>query len=369
MKNSSNLPLSQVVDVVECDPPAKLWHIPKVPPGYCPFCSRKVDEYDLSLTKFGGQVWHKNCFRCSLCNQPIGDEKYIAKDDCVFHQNCYKEVFCERCAKCGELIPSNELVNALGRFFHNRCMTCSKCGCTESPGNKFLIIFQFPYCRECFQEIEEYFPKCLTCRRTITPLQSKKDFMFHGRKYFLHHPQCLKCTLCPKEMNISECCVYRDKLFCKQCYETAMSRLCAKCNEPIFDNPISIENICWHTKHFVCSVCQQPIKPDTGVFKNGILKCMNCASEDQSKCAGCGKPVIEHRVSALGAIWHSACLRCQFCRELVYKQKFTSILNKPCCMSCFAALKQEERIDKRGQLKYDPRRKKMNESHRVRIHH
>ena len=351
------LPLANVVTIEPYDPPRRLWHIPNTPPGICPGCETKIDK---SRLQFAGHDWHPECFRCSLCRQQFQNQQCVLKDDLVLHQECFQQCFCERCAKCCKLIDPKKSVQAIGRSFHSKCFTCIRCGDSDSTLEMFLTIYGFPYCKNCFNELQDNFPKCLTCKKVILPTHEHREFFFRGKKYFVHYPDCIKCTYCPSQLHSKSCCVYeftendddnvQQQLVCKDCFDSANKKICASCNRPIFDAGARMENIFWHTEHFICSVCKQPLKPNTCVFYAGVLKCRTCSAQDRSKCAGCGQPVKEQGVHACGSLWHSTCLKCQFCNASVLSKKFSNIRNKPCCVDCFNKLKMENKIDKRGQL-------------------
>ncbi|OHT02065.1 hypothetical protein TRFO_07231 [Tritrichomonas foetus] len=350
MGDENLLPLAHIVAVASCEPPRRLWHVPNTHPGYCPGCERKIEK---TLLQFNGHDWHPECFRCSLCGQPFKNQGCVPKDDLILHNECYQQCFCERCAKCTELVSPKKAIQALGKIFHQKCFTCMRCGDQDATLNKFLTLYQFPYCNHCFEELSEYFPKCLHCKHVINPSQEKREFFFQGKKYFVHYPDCFKCVFCPEPLTTKNCCMYDNRLICRDCYDKGMAKICAHCNEPIFDQGAKMENIYWHSQHFVCSVCHQPLKPNTCVFRNGSLKCKSCSAEDRAKCSGCGKPVVEQGIHALGAVWHNECLRCQYCKKNVFKLRFSGIRNKPCCTECFMKLKSDGKIDKRGQLKID----------------
>lgn len=342
------LPFANIVSIEPFDPPRRLWHMPNTPPGICPGCETKIDKSRLT---FAGHDWHPECFRCSLCREPFQNPQCVPKDDLVLHQECYKQCFCERCAKCTQLIDPQQSVQAIGKFFHQKCFTCMKCGDRDSTMTSFLPLYGFPYCMRCFQELQENFPKCLTCKKVILPTHEHREFFFRGKKYYVHFQECFKCSYCPVQLHVKSCCAYEDKLVCTTCLSNAFKKMCAECNKPIFESQVAkMENIYWHPAHFVCSVCQQQLKPNTAVFNAGVLKCRTCSATDRSKCVGCGQVVSENGVHACGFLWHQNCLKCQFCDNNVLKAKFVNVQNKPCCVDCYRRLKSENKIDKRGQL-------------------
>jgi len=363
------LPFSVPLIIGQYDPPRRLWHVPNTPPGICPGCTSKI-ENDRSKITIAGHDWHQECFRCSLCQQPIPIDKCVTKDDLVLHLHCALECFSERCAKCTKLVDQKEGLQVLGRVYHKSCLCCEKCGDKQSINVKLLAIYQQPYCSQCYEDLIDLFPKCITCKRPILPTGERREFFCHGEKYFIHYPDCLKCAFCPKPPREDQCMVYDNKLCCNNCYTEAHKRICAACNEPIFEQSSKMENIHWHQNHFECTVCRTPLKANTCVFNFGVLKCRSCAAEDKPICVGCGKTILDQGVQACNGIWHSQCLKCQFCHKNVINKKFSNVSSRPCCEDCYKIKREEGEIDKSGALikkrssKSHKSSKKDNDSHK-----
>lgn len=245
-------------------------------------------------------------------------------------------------------------MTALGRNFHAQCFTCTNCGDRDATANKYMTLFRFPYCGRCYEELSQFFPKCLCCNKVIGPSQGSREFFFQGKKHFVHYPECFRCSYCPTQLNLKSCCMYDNKLICRECYNTGVSKICAHCNEPIFDQGSKMGNIYWHTSHFVCANCKLALKPNSCVFSAGVLKCKSCSADDKARCAGCGKSVIENGIRACGNLYHTECLKCQYCKKNLSglkHEKFYNIRGRPCCQRCHTRLKEDDKIDSRGRLK------------------
>lgn len=50
--------------------------------------------------EFRGKQWHEECFGCGVCKQPIGNKRFIPRDNEFVCVPCYEEQFAQRCAKC-----------------------------------------------------------------------------------------------------------------------------------------------------------------------------------------------------------------------------------------------------------------------------
>jgi len=331
------LPLAQVVEVKAYNPPHRLWHVPNTHEGICPGCEQKVDSQPL---QFGGHDWHPQCFKCSYCRQPI-TTGCVQKDDYILHEKCFEECFAERCAKCANLVNPKKALKENDKVYHQECYSCINCG-DNDPNLKqkdhHENLFGFPYCIHCFQEVSENFPKCITCKKPITRIEDRTEFFFQGKKYYVHTGDCFKCSVCPNEIHTSECCVCQKSLVCRSCYNKGLKQICAKCNEPVLEKEEKVDGVYFHPEHFICNACHQPLKSNTAVFRNGILKCKSCAAEEGQKCPGCDRPATENVVKDnRGKLWHKACFKCTNCdKNLAAKEiKHEIVRGKPYCQECF----------------------------------
>lgn len=357
MKGGGKLPFAVDVTIKEYKPPRRLWHIPNTPPGTCPGCGSKIEGQ--SSISAAGHDWHVECFRCSLCRNPMPADQFVTRADLIFHHDCQLQCYNDRCAKCTELVDTKDGCQLLNRVYHRSCLSCERCGKKQSTGAKILSLYNMPYCQSCYEELIKTFPRCVTCQRPVLPSEDSKSFFYQGQKYFFHNPDCAKCAHCSKIPKVDELIVHKNKLCCKNCYKEASKKICAQCNEPIFNQASKMENIYWHAEHFQCSICHANIQPTSCVFNFGILKCKPCATEDRPICQGCGRPIQDSPVTALRAQWHQQCLICQFCERNVIGKKFFNVSGLPCCNECFEQQKKEGNIDKKGQLK-----KKSSKSHK-----
>jgi len=326
-----------------------LWHIPNSAPGVCPGCGSRIEGQ--SSIAAAGHTWHVECFRCSLCRQPMSAEQFVTRNDLIFHHDCLIQCYNDRCAKCTEIVDTKDGCQLLNCVYHKKCLECEKCGKKQSSGIKILSLYNMPYCQGCYDELVKLFPRCVTCQKAVLPNEDSGSIFYQGQKYYYHHPDCAKCAKCSKVQKSDELIVYNKRIYCKSCYREASKKVCAQCNELIFDQASKMENICWHAEHFQCSICHALIQPNSCVFNFGILKCKPCATEDRPTCAGCGKPILENAVAALRGQWHMQCLVCQFCGKNVIGKKFFNVSGLPCCDKCLDRERKEGVIDKYGRLK------------------
>ncbi len=50
--------------------------------------------------EFRRKQWHEECFGCGVCKHPIGNKRFIPRDNEFVCVPCYEEQFAQRCAKC-----------------------------------------------------------------------------------------------------------------------------------------------------------------------------------------------------------------------------------------------------------------------------
>jgi len=61
----------------------------------------------LGMQKFeyNGQKFHNECFTCSECSQPIGNNSFVPKEEGkLVCMTCYNDKFAQKCGKCGEVM-------------------------------------------------------------------------------------------------------------------------------------------------------------------------------------------------------------------------------------------------------------------------
>lgn len=200
-------------------------------------------------------------------------------------------------------------------------------------------------------------PKCITCKKPIIVNTNTTSFFFRGKKYHAHDVDCYKCKYCSGPVTEETVRVHDNVIVCSKCYDKAYQRICANCNEPVFETGNKIENVYWHSRHFVCSICNNPLTTSTNCLVYGVLKCKNCANEERPRCAGCGKPVSESGIFCAGNSYHKQCYKCSVCQKRIKNKETPTAVNKPTCPECFHKLFEQGKIDSRGRAKYQTDKK------------
>lgn len=93
--------------------------------------------------------YHRECFYCSICANPIGDDGYTEKDDLVYCKTCLASAggdSSKKCAGCQNDL-SGTYVNVAGKQYHQSCFVCSKCSSSLTTG--YAVKDSKPVCSKC----------------------------------------------------------------------------------------------------------------------------------------------------------------------------------------------------------------------------
>ncbi|VVD04798.1 unnamed protein product [Leptidea sinapis] len=62
----------------------------------------------------------------------------------------------------------------------------------------------------------------------------------------------------------------------------------------------------WHPEHFTCKSCHKPIEGAKFHQHDGAVHCVPCYTKFLSpRCHGCGDPITDRVIQALGVSWHA----------------------------------------------------------------
>lgn len=115
--------------------------------------------------------------------------------------------------------------------------------------------------------------------------------------------------------------------------------VCGACRRPIGRKPYVIDQTYpYHPDCFVCAGCQRPIGNQAFMREGGKPYHRNCYTERfVARCAGCGRPLEDGGLVALGQSWHRDCFCCGHCRKPVKDAKFLEKDMRPYHESCYHA--------------------------------
>lgn len=107
-------------------------------------------------TEAEDRCWHMQHFACFECDQQLGGQRYVMKDDKPYCCCCFERCFSEFCDTCGEQIgvDQGQMTHA-GQHWHatEQCFKCYAC-CKPLLGSPFLPKNGVTYCSiECSRGI------------------------------------------------------------------------------------------------------------------------------------------------------------------------------------------------------------------------
>ena len=159
--------------------------------------------------EYRGRQWHDSCFCCCVCQNTIGSNSFIPKNEEIYCIKCYEDKYATRCTKCKQVIVSGG-VTFRNEPWHRECFQC--CNCSKSLAgqrfttkdlsdnatapinqNKFNKTNQphNAYCIECYGEL--FAKKCFACSQAITGLGGTRFVTFEERSW---HNDCFLCNDC-----------------------------------------------------------------------------------------------------------------------------------------------------------------------------
>ncbi|KAM4903937.1 four and a half LIM domains protein 5 [Sylvia borin] len=191
----------EVLLCTECysdDYSSKCFHCQKtIMPG-----SRKME--------FKGSSWHESCFVCQHCQQPLGTQPLITKDNENYCVPCFEKQFAHHCYACKKVITSGG-VTYDDQPWHKECFVCAVCK-TQLSSQRFISQDEYPYCVDCFSKF--YAKKCAACKKSITALGGAKYISFEERQW---HGECFNCARCSTSLVDQEFLTQQDDILCHKC--------------------------------------------------------------------------------------------------------------------------------------------------------
>ncbi|XP_013164325.1 PREDICTED: transforming growth factor beta-1-induced transcript 1 protein-like [Papilio xuthus] len=149
------------------------------------------------------------------------------------------------------------------------------------------------------------------------------------------HPEHFACNTCRKPIDGSKFHQHDGGVVCVPCYAQHYSPRCHGCGDPITDRVIQALGVSWHSNHFVCGGCRKELGGGGFMEQAGRPYCSGCYAEKfAARCASCSKPIVDKAIIALNAKWHGACFTCKKCRNPVTDSTFSVLDNMPLCGKC-----------------------------------
>jgi len=103
---------------------------------YCGGCHQSISS-NLRTVFALNDIWHEQCFRCSVCFQPL-KENYYSKENELFCQEHFTLRFSQVCQKCNTRITGPVMV-AGDVNFHPECFMCTICKKFIGDGDEYTL--------------------------------------------------------------------------------------------------------------------------------------------------------------------------------------------------------------------------------------
>jgi len=311
----------------------------------CPRCHGKVFEAEKMVAASGW--YHRHCFRCSLCNQPVDSTSVCdGPDDKIYCRVCYgrirgrskprfldgaaietwkiqgnEEESAITCPKCNGKVFDAEKMSSSRHAYHKKCFTCREC---ERMMDAFIAC-DTPdgdiACRNCYE-------KKYSCKAPYNELSGadmlklldtsiiqaaaddEKDRcprcggkVFHAERILggdgkVYHKKCAHCAICEKPLNSMTLCNGKDgDIYCKSCYARkfgAPGYRGAGCGD------------------WTDADSAETLRPVQGI---DVAK-IKGTEGDPDTCPRCKGKIFEtERQSSRKANWHKKCFTCFKCRQ------------------------------------------------------
>eukprot|EP00727_Mastigamoeba_balamuthi_P008805 m51a1_g4547 putative transforming growth factor beta-1-induced transcript 1 protein isoform x2 (239) ;mRNA; r:63289-64102 len=130
--------------------------------------------------------------------------------------------------------------------------------------------------------------------------------------------------------------------------EPVASGTCAACGSPIVTSAVSAMGKLWHQEHFVCVACKATLVG--GVYRvdaDGQPRCDDCWRAARPVCGGCLRAIEgDQTIEAAGKHWHPTCFCCTKCKKQLadgsyyaqagfpYCEEDYYMIHKRCCAGC-----------------------------------
>ncbi|XP_078520648.1 prickle planar cell polarity protein 3 [Lissotriton helveticus] len=129
----------------------------------CEQCGKQIRGGDIAVfaSRAGhGVCWHPQCFTCARCTELLTDLIYFYQGAKIYCGRHHAELLKPRCQACDEIIFADECTEAEGRHWHMSHFCCFDCE-QRLGGQRYIMKENRPYCCQCYEALyAEYCDSC-----------------------------------------------------------------------------------------------------------------------------------------------------------------------------------------------------------------
>eukprot|EP00462_Mataza_sp_D1_P019324 CAMPEP_0175146682 /NCGR_PEP_ID=MMETSP0087-20121206/15516_1 /TAXON_ID=136419 /ORGANISM="Unknown Unknown, Strain D1" /LENGTH=342 /DNA_ID=CAMNT_0016431675 /DNA_START=11 /DNA_END=1039 /DNA_ORIENTATION=- len=129
---------------------------------------------------------------------------------------------------------------------------------------------------------------------------------------------CFTCCKCSSNIAGKPYVEKEGSMYCEKCYYEAFNPTCAHCEQKIQGQYIEALGAFWCQDHFVCSGCGTNFPDDKFRKHNNKPWCEACyVNEVADVCGACSKPITGECFEAVNKKFHKECFVCTTCKEAI----------------------------------------------------
>uniref|UniRef100_A0AAG5DSI2 LIM domain kinase 1 n=1 Tax=Anopheles atroparvus TaxID=41427 RepID=A0AAG5DSI2_ANOAO len=133
-----------------------------------------------------GQLWHAECFRCSVCDARLSSW-YFEKDGLLFCKEDHWSKFGDCCQQCSQII-SGPVMFAGDHKFHSECFRCESCKVFIAEGETYTLLERSKlFCGQCYKRKQSAFIEVSARNGTTTTSSRVGRAEFEKEKHPLPH--------------------------------------------------------------------------------------------------------------------------------------------------------------------------------------
>ncbi|CAO0793612.1 unnamed protein product [Mucor circinelloides] len=155
----------------------------------CHCCKIQCKRGDPSLIRANGNIYHKQCFRCHICQLSVLDKFYLLSVDMMDLIACQQDYYQHvqfKCHSCHGQILDDEFCVIDDYKYHKQCLKCPGCTISDMSHHPSQQLYRYndrPYCRYHYSLIKG--TECAGCGQTVFEQNEALENWWHTECYML----------------------------------------------------------------------------------------------------------------------------------------------------------------------------------------